>query len=141
MSSEIRPKTVLVVDDQMEMRIFLRTLLETNGFKPVLTSDGRMGLKAAQEQKPDLIILDVMMPNEGGALMYRNLKTDDELSRIPVIMLSAVAPKAFRHYLHMLNAQADQPLPTPDFYLEKPPSPDQVLQAISACLETIKKKK
>lgn len=140
MGADTKPKTVLVVDDQMEMRIFLRTLLETSGFKPVLASDGRLGITCAREQHPDVIILDVMMPNEGGAVMYRKLKASDGLSQIPVIMLSAVAPKAFRHYLHMLNAQTDQPLPAPDFYLEKPPSPEQVLHAIHTCLERIEKK-
>ena len=140
MSSAVTPKTVLVVDDQLEMRIFLRTLLETNGFKPVLASDGLLGLKCAREHRPDMIILDVMMPNEGGALMYRKLKADVELSHIPVIMLSAVAPKAFRHYLHMLNAQSEHPLPTPEIYIEKPPTPQQVLQAIATCIETVQKK-
>jgi CheY-like chemotaxis protein len=133
MCPEKKIRTVLVVEDQMEMRIFLRTLLETHGFRPVLAIDGRRGLACARELHPDIIILDVMMPNEGGAIMYRNLKGDAELCQVPVIMLSAVAPRAFRHYLYMLNSQSDQPLPLPDAYIEKPPSPQQVLQALDEC--------
>ncbi len=133
MCSEKQTKTVLVVDDQLEMRIFLRTLLETHGFQPVLATDGRHGLECARQQPPDIIMLDVMMPNEGGAIMYRNLKADAKLKQVPVIMLSAVPPRAFKHYLHMLNSQSGQPLPPPDAYLEKPPSPQQVLQAINDC--------
>ena len=133
MDREAKPKTVLVVEDQMEMRIFLRTLLETHGYKPVLAPDGRQGLASAQEHQPDIILLDVMMPNEGGAVMYRNLKVDKRLCRVPVIMLSAVSKRAFRHYLHMLNADSDHPLPPPDAYIEKPPSPEQVLHALRAC--------
>ncbi len=133
MDPEAKTKTVLVVEDQMEMRIFLRTLLETNGFNPVLAPDGRRGLALAREIGPDIIMLDVMMPNEGGAVMYRNLKADAELCNVPVIMLSAVAPRAFRHYLHMLNAESEQPLPTPEAYIEKPPTPEQVLQALGDC--------
>lgn len=126
-------KTVLVVDDQLEMRIFLRTLLETNGYEPVLAADGRQGLARARQSTPDIILLDVMMPNEGGAVMYRNLKADPVLNDIPVIMLSAVTPRAFHHYLHMLNAQSDASLPAPEAYFEKPPSPELLLQALQAC--------
>ncbi len=133
MAGEQPPKTVLVVDDQLEMRIFLRTLLETNGFHPVLAPDGQQGLACARKKRPDIILLDVMMPNEGGAIMYRNLKTDPSLSQVPVIMLSAVAPKAFRHYLKMLNSQMDHHLPAPEAYIEKPPSPERLLQALDAC--------
>lgn len=133
MGSDKKTKTVLVVEDQLEMRIFLRTLLETHGYKPILATDGCRGLACARERRPDIVLLDVMMPNEGGAIMYRNLKTDAQLCQVPVIMLSAVAPRAFRHYLHMLNSQSDRPLPLPEAYIEKPPSPQQVLQALDAC--------
>lgn len=135
MGSDIKAKTVLVVDDQLDMRIFLRTLLETNGFNAVLASDGSMGLTYARQHAPDVIILDVMMPNEGGAVLYRNLKADAVLCQIPVVMLSAVPPRAFRHYIHMLNAQSEPTLPAPQTYIEKPPTPQQVLQAIRACLD------
>lgn len=130
MSSASKVKTVLVVDDQLEMRLFLRTLLETHGFRPVLATDGQRGFESAQQVKPDVIVLDVMMPNEGGAIMYRKLKADARLSRVPVIMLSAVAPRTFHHYLEMLNAQSDQPLPAPEAYIEKPPTPQQVLHTL-----------
>lgn len=133
MSAESKPKIVLVVEDQLEMRIFLRTLLETHGFNPVLAIDGRRGLACARQTRPDIILLDVMMPNEGGAIMYRNLKTDAQLKQVPVIVLSAVAPRAFGHYLHMLNSQSDQLLPAPEAYIEKPPSPQQILHALRTC--------
>ena len=138
MCAENKIKTVLVVDDQLEMRIFLRTLLETHGFKPVLAADGRHGLECARQHRPNVIMLDVMMPFEGGAIMYRNLKADAKLKHIPVIMLSAVSPKAFKHYLHMLNAQSDQDLPVPNAYIEKPPAPEQVLKTLRACCQAAK---
>ena len=121
-------KTVLIVEDEMDMRIFISTLLETSGYTPVVTRDGTEGLIKARDVSPDLIILDVMMPGEGGVQMYRQLKTDQTLKAIPVIMLSAVAQKTFAHYLNMVNARLDRPIPRPEAYIEKPPEADELLQ-------------
>ncbi len=121
-------KTVLVVEDELDMRIFISTLLETSGYRPVLTRDGTEGLLKAKDVFPDLIILDVMMPGEGGVQMYRQLKTDQTLSKIPVIMLSAVAKKTFAHYLNMVNARLKEPIPDPEAYIEKPPEAEDLIK-------------
>ena len=121
-------KTVLIVEDELDMRIFISTLLETSGYRPVITRDGKEGLIKARDVVPDLIILDVMMPGEGGVQMYRQLKTDQNLKAIPVIMLSAVARKTFSHYLNMVNARLEKPIPGPDAYIEKPPEAEELLQ-------------
>ena len=121
-------QTILIVDDEMDMRIFLSTLFETSGYLPIATRDGQDGLAKAKALKPDLIILDVMMPGEGGALMYKALKSDPDLAPIPVIMLSAVSETTFKHYLKMLSARFRAPVPRPQAYVEKPPDPDALLK-------------
>ena len=121
-------KTVLIVEDELDMRIFMSTLLETSGYQPVLTKNGKEGLLKARDIYPDLIILDVMMPGEGGVQMYRRLKSDDTLMNIPVIFMSAVAKKTFAHYLKMLNARIDSAIPEPSAYLEKPPEAEDLLK-------------
>lgn len=121
-------KKILIVDDEMDMRIFISTLLETSGYKAVATRDGKDGIRKAKDILPDLIILDVMMPGEGGVQMYRQLKTDKTLKDIPVIMLSAVAKKTFVHYLKMLNLQLNNSIPYPDAYMEKPPETEELLK-------------
>ena len=128
-------KTVLVVDDELDMRIFLSTLLETSGYRPVVTRDGSEGILKARELLPDLIILDVMMPGEGGVVMYRQLRTDKALQYIPVIMLSAVARKTFTHYLRMINASMERPIPAPDAYVEKPPEAEELLATAARLVE------
>lgn len=127
-------KTVLIVEDELDMRIFISTLLETSGYTPVMTRDGREGLIKARDVEPDLIILDVMMPGEGGVQMYRQLKTDQTLSAIPVIMLSAVARKTFSHYLNMVNARLEKPIPGPDAYIEKPPEAEELLKMAASLI-------
>jgi CheY-like chemotaxis protein len=121
-------KTVLVVEDELDMRIFISTLLETSGYRPITTRDGSEGISKAREVIPDLIILDVMMPGEGGVQMYRRLKTDDSLMNIPVILLSGVAKKTFAHYLKMLNTRIKASIPEPSAYLEKPPEAEELIK-------------
>ena len=127
-------KKILIVDDELDMRIFLSTLLETSGYAPVTTRDGIDGVFKARTGKPDLILLDVMMPGEGGVQMYRKLKTDPELAMIPVVMLSAVEKKSFDHYLSMLNSSMPCPVPQPAAYLEKPVNPDRLLLVLKSLL-------
>ncbi|MBW2408996.1 MAG: response regulator [Deltaproteobacteria bacterium] len=124
----MKKKTVLIVEDELDMRIFIATLLETSGYQPIMTRDGNEGMLKARDVCPDLIILDVMMPGEGGVQMYRQLKTHDTLCNIPVIMLSAVARKTFSHYLNMVNARLKDPIPEPDAYIEKPPEAEDILK-------------
>ncbi|RLC18338.1 MAG: response regulator [Deltaproteobacteria bacterium] len=123
-------KKVVVVDDEMDMRIFISTLLETSGYLPVVARNGKEGLRKVRDIEPDLIILDVMMPGEGGVQMYRQLKTDKTLRDIPVIMLSAVEKKTFFHYLKMLNISLENAIPYPDSYIEKPPDAEELLKII-----------
>lgn len=126
----MKKKKILIVDDELDMRIFLSTLLETSGYKPIMTRDGTEGLQKARDAAPDLIILDIMMPGEGGVYMYRHLKMDQVLKEIPVIMLSAVAQKTFSHYITMLNARLDNAIPAPEAYMEKPPEAEKLLRLV-----------
>lgn len=125
---------VLVVEDELDMRFFLSTLLETNGYRPVAARNGREGFSMASTSRPDLIILDVMMPDEGGAWMYRMLKADESLRDIPVLMLSAVPEKSFLHYLAMMNIRPENAVPHPNAYIQKPPDADELLAAIGSLL-------
>ena len=128
-------KKVLVVDDELDMRTYISTLLETSGFKPLLAEDGVQGLDMARRDKPKLIILDVMMPKESGINMYRELKKDPELKGIPVIMLSALSRKTFFHSQKLLDEYNGETIPEPEAYIEKPPEPEELLEAIKKSLK------
>ena len=128
-------KRVLVVDDEMDMRTFITTLLETSGYKPLSAEDGIQGLEVARRNKPSLVILDIMMPKESGITMYRELKNDPKLKDIPVIMLSAISKKTFFHSQKMLNEYKGESIPEPAAYIEKPPEPEELLDAIQNSLQ------
>ncbi|NTV34933.1 MAG: response regulator [Deltaproteobacteria bacterium] len=128
-------KKVLVVDDELDMRTFITTLLETNGFKPLTAQDGFQGLEVARKSRPALIILDIMMPKESGINLYRELRNDPELKGIPVIMLSALSKKTFFHSQKVLDEYKGEKIPEPAAYIEKPPEPDEILEAIRNALK------
>lgn len=124
------PKTILIVDDEIDMRLFLSTLVETSGYQRVLARNGEEGLAAAKEHHPDLIFLDIMMPKEGGVYMYGQLRTTPDLKEIPVIILSAISKKTFFHYLKMLSIRVGGAIAEPEAYVEKPPEADEILALI-----------
>ena len=133
-TKNMKKKKILIVDDEPDMRIFLSTLLETNGYKPVVSADGMEGIRKARQIKPDLVVLDVMMPKAGGIQMYRDLRVDGELEGIPVIMLSGIAKKTFFHSQNVLDSHMGQSVREPDAYIEKPPDAEELLQKVRGLL-------
>ena len=126
---------ILVVDDEADMRIFISTVVETRGFKPMTAEDGREALARARSKPPALVILDVMMPGiDDGIRTYQQFRTDESLNHIPVIMLSAVARKTFFHTIRMLNPYKGLRIPEPDAYLEKPPDAAELVRLIDELL-------
>ena len=128
-------KRVLIVDDEMDMRIFISTLLETSGYKPIIATNGEEGIQKARKIRPAAIILDVLMPKSGGVQMYREVKTDENLKNIPVIMISAIAKKTFFHSMQMLNSYRGQTVPEPEAYIEKPPEIEELLETLERCID------
>jgi len=127
-------KKILVVDDELDMRVFTTTLLETNGYRPISAEDGKAGLEVARKTRPSLIIMDMMMPRESGIQMFRELKKDPALRDIPIIVVSALAKKTFFHSQKALDEYEGRNTSEPAAYIEKPPEADELLSAIAAVL-------
>jgi DNA-binding response OmpR family regulator len=83
--------TVLVVDDEAPIRLLCRVNLEAEGMTVLEASDGESGLETARTERPDVILLDVMMPGRNGWEVAEELLSDDATSRIPIIFLTARA--------------------------------------------------
>jgi two-component system, OmpR family, phosphate regulon response regulator PhoB len=127
-------KRVLVVDDDPDVRLFSQTVLEENGYIPVLATNGEEGEEAVKKEKPDLIILDVLMPRESGIRLYRRLKTNKKFKDIPIIMLSGIAEKSFLRSQKVLTEFGGDPVPEPEAYLEKPVDGDVLADTIKKVL-------
>ncbi len=127
-------KKVLVVDDDPDVRLFNVTVVEENGYTPIEARDGEEGLKLVKSERPDLVILDVLMPRQSGIRLYRELKTDKALKDIQVILLSGIAKKTFLRSQKALTEFGGESIPEPEIYLEKPVEPEELSAAINQFL-------
>jgi two-component system, OmpR family, phosphate regulon response regulator PhoB len=127
-------KRVLIVDDDPDVRLFSQTVLEENGYIPVLATNGEEGEEAVKKEKPDLIVLDVLMPRESGIRLYRKLKTNKKFKDIPIIMLSGIAEKSFLRSQKVLTEFGGDSVPEPEAYLEKPVDGDMLADTIKKVL-------
>jgi len=127
-----RPIKVLIVDDEPDMRIFLCNLLGGCGYATVLAGERREALRTAKHEKPALIILDMMMPNEDGLQLYRDLKGDRRLRGIPVIMVSSVGRKAFLQYQKSYCTLPEDADPAPGAYLKTPLNAEELIGTVQA---------
>jgi len=113
--------TVLVVEDEEHVRNILEYNLRLDGFGVNLAEDGRKGIELARELKPDVILLDWMLPEMDGLEVLSELKADRETENIPVFMLTAKAMK--QDLVKALQQGADD-------YIAKPFNPAELGQAI-----------
>jgi two-component system phosphate regulon response regulator PhoB len=127
-------KKVLVVDDDPDVRLFSVTVLEENGYTPLEAEDGESGLKMIKAEKPDLVILDVLMPRQSGVRLYRELKTAKALKDVKIIILSGIAKKTFLRSQKALTEFGGAEIPEPEIYLEKPVEPEELAEVIKKVL-------
>jgi len=122
-------KHVLVVDDEDDVRLYLRTALEDAGFKVSTASDGLEALESVRKDKPDLISLDLVMPRYSGVKFNRDLQKDKEFSKIPVLIVTGHARDE--------QGKADfesMTMSGPGVYLEKPVKPLSYITAVCQLL-------
>ena len=111
-----------MVDDDPDVRLVCRVALTSFGHEVLTARDGEEGLAAALRERPDMIVLDIMMPRKDGLSLLRELRAEESAKAIPVILLSALA--ASTDQLRGYEAGADG-------YLTKPFSPDDLNGTIS----------
>lgn len=111
MSRPPKPNKVLIVDDDLEILNLTRSLLRRRGFDVIEASDGDEAMRQLLENRPDLVILDVMMPGQSGWEVCRSIRETDSLKNTGVIMLTGVGSR--------MN-EMTSPLYGADAYLDKP---------------------
>lgn len=117
-------KRILVVDDEPDVVTYLTTVLRDAGFEPSEARDGEEALRKIREVRPDLITLDITMPEMTGVKTYRTLKEDPDLKAIPVVIVTGVAHE-FRQFISTRTQ-----VPAPEGYLEKPVNPEELLAEV-----------
>jgi CheY-like chemotaxis protein len=118
-------KNILVVDDEPDVITYFTALLDENGYETRSASNGAEAIAAIREQKPDLVMLDITMPEQSGVKTYRMLKEEDEFEGIPVLIITGIA-KDFKNFI-----SSRKQVPPPDGYLEKPVQPETLTAEVN----------
>lgn len=84
------PKKILVVDDEPQIVKYLTVFLQDCGYETCSAANGEEALEVLRKEKPDLVTLDLQMPNETGTRFYRNMTKDKEFEKLPVIVISGI---------------------------------------------------
>ncbi len=127
-------KKILILDDEPNVVTYLETLLRDNGYDTVSAGNGREGMEKARSEKPDLITLDISMPEESGVGFYRALKKDPDLAGIPVVIVTAVTgyggkPEDFQKFISSRGQ-----VPPPEGFVPKPIDRDELLKGVTSLL-------
>ena len=113
---------ILVVDDEADVRAFLKAVLERRGWEVVTAEDGLQAYDIATEERPEVIILDLQMPNKTGTDLYRRLTRHPDLREVPIIIVSGLAGR----HLAVSN---------PFAVFDKPIDPDEFAAAVERALQ------
>jgi two-component system response regulator VicR len=119
-------KKVICIEDEPEMIDLVKLILGRKGFDLIGAMGGREGLEAVRRIKPDLVLLDLMMPDMDGWEVYQQMKADEELKNIPVIVVTAKA-QSIDKVLGLHIAKVDD-------YVTKPFGPQELLQSVERVL-------
>jgi len=141
------PKKILIVDDDPDNVLIITQIVEDNGYTTVSANDGKEGLELAKREKPDLITLDLIMPEQSGILMFQELKKDPDLCDIPVIIISGASEVTgidFRNFLFkqpikkkdkVVGTTGETRFTEPNAFVEKPVNPVELIKIIKDVLK------
>ena len=124
--AEDRKRKVVCIEDEPEMIDLVKLILGRKGFELTGAMGGREGLEAIRQVKPDLVLLDLMMPDMDGWEVYQQMKSDADLKDIPVIVVTAKA-QSIDKVLGLHIAKVDD-------YVTKPFGPQELLQSVEKVL-------
>jgi CheY-like chemotaxis protein len=117
-------KTVLVVDDDPDAREYLTTVLQDNGFMATTANDGAEAIAALEQRVPDLVALDISMPEKSGVAVYRKLKEDERLKNVPVIIVTGISEE-FERFI-----STRRQVPPPEGYISKPVDAEEFVRKV-----------
>ncbi len=123
-------KKILIVDDEEDILEYLGTLFQDNGYETQTARDGEEAMKLIREGKPDLVTLDITMPEKSGVRFYREVKSDPDLEGIPIVIVTGVTgwgldPDGFQKFI-----SSRKQVPPPEGFMSKPIDRDALLKMV-----------
>lgn len=123
-----RKKRILYIEDEKEMLELTRIVLEREGYEMLAAVGGAEGIEAVKREKPDLVLLDLMMPDVDGWEVYRQMKADKEVADIPVIIITARTQSIDKVLGLKVAKVAD--------YITKPFGPSDLIKSVNRVLDS-----
>lgn len=127
-------KKILVVDDEPNVVAYLETLLQDNGYDTVSAANGLEGMEKVRSEKPDLITLDISMPEESGIRFYRDIKGDPDLAGIPIVIVTGVTGYGYKPEDFQKFISSRKKIPPPDGFVAKPIDRDELMKGVTSLL-------
>jgi CheY-like chemotaxis protein len=134
MTNDQPAKKVLIIDDEPDVLSYLQMLLSDAGYETVTATNGREGMEIARQEKPDLVTLDVSMPESSGTRFYREIRQDPDLANVPVVIVTAVTGYAGDPHGYEKFLSGRRLVPPPDAFFPKPIEPEAFLAEIGKLL-------
>ncbi len=122
---------ILIIDDDRDFLDATSMVLESSSYQVITSADGDDGLRKAKQERPDLVLLDVIMPIKDGFSVAEVMKKDPQLAKIPVLMLTSFAQRKGET---SLSVSQGMKLEAED-YLDKPVAPDELLRRVKKWLK------
>ena len=134
MSETTKVKIVLVIDDEADTVVYMETLLQDNGYQTISASDGQEGMEKAISEIPDLVVLDVSMPQKSGMGFYKEFKSNPDLTSIPVIFVTGVTgfggdEQGIKKFL-----DGRRNIPPPEGFFSKPIDREEFIKTVDKLL-------
>jgi CheY-like chemotaxis protein len=124
-------KTILIVDDEPDIVSYLEMILQDNGFATLVARDGNEALEMVRREKPDLVTLDISMPEASGTRFYKEARTDPELKSIPIFIVTGVTGLGGDEYAYEKFISHRRLVPAPEGYFPKPINREEFLEAVT----------
>ena len=126
-------RKILIVDDEADILKYIGTLLEDHDYSAITTMDPFDAVDLAVKESPGLICLDIMMPKKSGLSLYKEIRTEDKLKDIPVIIISAFTSNSYgSEGINIRKFITDPDIKEPDAYFEKPLNVEKFIEFVNS---------
>ena len=123
-------KSILIVDDEPDIVSYLEMILQDSGYATLVARDGNEALEAVRRERPDLVTLDISMPEASGTRFYKEVRTDPELKSIPIFIVTGVTGLGGDEYAYEKFISHRRLVPPPEGYFPKPIQREEFLGAV-----------
>ena len=127
-------KKILIVDDEPDIVSYLEMVLQDQGYETATAGNGNEALEAVRSNPPDLVTLDITMPEASGTRFYKEMRTDPDLAQIPVVIVTAVTGLGGDKYAYEKFISNRRLVPAPEAFFPKPIDREEFIKSIKEIL-------